>query len=107
MSAVGASFAMRRAPVKTRARRGAASGGTTTARARAGRPSTSATAATAGGDADARATLAVFVSGGGSNMRAIDAACESGAVRGRVGVVVTNAADCGGAGGRERAAYRC
>ena len=34
-------------------------------------------------------------------MRAIDAACESGAVRGRVGVVVTNA-DCGGAG-RERA----
>ena len=97
MSAVGASRAMRRAPVTTRGRRGATSGGTTTARARAGRPSTSATAATAGGDADARATLAVFVSGGGSNMRAIDAACESGAVRGRVGVVVTNAADCGGA----------
>ena len=96
MSAVGASRAMRRAPVTTRGRRGATSGGTTTARARAGRPSTS-TAATAGGDADARATLAVFVSGGGSNMRAIDAACESGAVRGRVGVVVTNAADCGGA----------
>lgn len=36
-------------------------------------------------------------------MRAIHAACESGAVRGRIACVVTNAADCGGAAwARER-----
>jgi phosphoribosylglycinamide formyltransferase len=43
------------------------------------------------------ANLAVFVSGGGSNMRAIHAACEDGRVDGRIAVVVTNATDCGGA----------
>lgn len=43
------------------------------------------------------AGLAVFVSGGGSNFRAIHAACAAGAVRGRVAVVVTNAPSCGGA----------
>jgi phosphoribosylglycinamide formyltransferase len=47
--------------------------------------------------------LAVFVSGGGSNMRAIHDACEDGRVRGKIAVVVTNASDCGGANwARER-----
>ena len=41
--------------------------------------------------------LAVFVSGGGSNFRAIHAAMLEGRIRGEVAVVVTNAPSCGGA----------
>jgi len=61
------------------------------------RNSASASASSSARDDDARANLAVFVSGGGSNMRAIHDACERGEVRGRVACVVTNAATCGGA----------
>lgn len=50
-----------------------------------------------------RRKLAVFVSGGGSNFRAIEQACASGQISGSVAVVVTNAPDCGGAAfARER-----
>lgn len=40
--------------------------------------------------------LAVFVSGGGSNFRAIHAATQQGAMAGEVAVVVSNAPACGG-----------
>ncbi|KAI3429267.1 hypothetical protein D9Q98_005364 [Chlorella vulgaris] len=40
--------------------------------------------------------LAVFVSGGGSNFRAIHAAVQQGAIAGTVAVVVSNAPGCGG-----------
>jgi phosphoribosylglycinamide formyltransferase len=40
--------------------------------------------------------LAVFVSGGGSNFRAIHAATQQGAINGEVAVVVSNAPSCGG-----------
>ncbi|KAL4447446.1 hypothetical protein ABPG75_004665 [Micractinium tetrahymenae] len=40
--------------------------------------------------------LAVFVSGGGSNFRAIHAAIQEGSVHGEVAVVVSNAPTCGG-----------
>lgn len=39
---------------------------------------------------------AVFVSGGGSNFRAIHAAIQEGSVHGEVAVVVSNAPTCGG-----------
>lgn len=45
----------------------------------------------------APASLAIFVSGGGSNFRAIQEACASGAIKARVVVVVTNAPHCGAA----------
>ncbi|KAI7843268.1 hypothetical protein COHA_003101 [Chlorella ohadii] len=41
--------------------------------------------------------LAVFVSGGGSNFKAIQAAIAEGSVHGEVAVVVSNAPSCGGA----------
>lgn len=48
-------------------------------------------------------SLAVFVSGGGSNFRAIEQACLHGEIRARVAVVVTNMPNCGGAAfARER-----
>ncbi|KAL6770745.1 hypothetical protein ACKKBF_B32485 [Auxenochlorella protothecoides x Auxenochlorella symbiontica] len=55
-----------------------------------------------GAPAVAPANLAVFVSGGGSNFRAIQEACAAGAIKGRVAVVVTNAPQCGGAQYAER-----
>lgn len=39
---------------------------------------------------------AVFVSGGGSNFRAIHAAIQEGSVHGEVAVIVSNAPTCGG-----------
>lgn len=57
----------------------------------------SATPSSSSADASGTRALAVFVSGGGSNMRAISDACERGEVKGRIAVVVTNAPDCGGA----------
>ena len=39
----------------------------------------------------------MFVSGGGSNFKAIQAAITEGAVHGEVAVVVSNAPSCGGA----------
>ena len=43
------------------------------------------------------ARLAVFVSGGGSNFKAIHASILSGSIKGEVVAVVTNAPNCGGA----------
>ncbi|KAG4940273.1 hypothetical protein JHK87_044144 [Glycine soja] len=45
-----------------------------------------------------RKKLAVFVSGGGSNFRAIHEASKRGSLHGDVLVLVTNKSDCGGAG---------
>ncbi|GMH41237.1 hypothetical protein BSKO_09147 [Bryopsis sp. KO-2023] len=43
-----------------------------------------------------KAKLAVFVSGGGSNFRAIHKACRDGKIHGEIAVVVSNAPSCGG-----------
>tara|TARA_B100000519_G_scaffold195892_1_gene201472 strand:- start:109 stop:846 length:738 start_codon:yes stop_codon:yes gene_type:complete len=40
--------------------------------------------------------IAVFISGGGSNMKAIHAACESGQINGRISVVITSSSTAGG-----------
>lgn len=50
-----------------------------------------------GGAAPDKKRLAVFVSGGGSNFKAIQAAIQEGGVHGEVAVVVSNAPACGGA----------
>ena len=47
-------------------------------------------AARAAGDAKPKAKVAVFVSGGGSNLRALHAAMEDGRVNAEVAVVVSN-----------------
>jgi folate-dependent phosphoribosylglycinamide formyltransferase PurN len=48
------------------------------------------------GEAPPKKRLAVFVSGGGSNFRAIHAATQQGTIHGEVAVVVSNAPTCGG-----------
>ena len=53
-------------------------------------------AARAAGDAKPKAKVAVFVSGGGSNLRALHAAMEDGRVNAEVAVVVSNIPSCGG-----------
>jgi len=53
-------------------------------------------AARAAGDAKPEAKVAVFVSGGGSNLRALHAAMEDGRVNAEVAVVVSNIPSCGG-----------
>ena len=40
--------------------------------------------------------IAVFISGGGSNMKAIHAACESGQINGQISVVITSSSTAGG-----------
>ena len=53
-------------------------------------------AARAAADAKPKAKVAVFVSGGGSNLRALHAAMEDGRVNAEVAVVVSNIPSCGG-----------
>ena len=53
-------------------------------------------AAAAGGGGGEKAKVAVFVSGGGSNLRALHAAMEDGRVNAEVVAVVSNIPSCGG-----------
>ena len=59
---------------------------------------TTAAAAAGGGEGSeaGKAKVAVFVSGGGSNLRALHAAMEDGRVNAEVVAVVSNAPSCGG-----------
>ena len=64
---------------------------------RRGRFVRAATAASAGDDGRPNKNrVAVFVSGGGSNLRALHAAMQDGSVDAQLAVVVSNALDCGG-----------
>ena len=53
-------------------------------------------AARATAETKPKGKVAVFVSGGGSNLRALHAAMEDGRVNAQVAVVVSNIPSCGG-----------